>query len=59
MEPDEHRRGAKYGWPEWRADGFRGRPPWRRGYQPRFLAISLVLFFGLLTVVVLASSGRL
>jgi hypothetical protein len=27
----------------WRASGYRGRPPWRRGYRLGYLAISLAL----------------
>jgi hypothetical protein len=56
---DESRRRRAYTWTDWRADGFRGLPPWRRGYRPLYLAISLVLFLGLLTAFWLAGSGRL
>ena len=56
---DEPRDDTKYRWSDWQADGFRGRPPWRRGFQPRLFAISLVLFAGLLAVIWLAATGRL
>jgi hypothetical protein len=59
VEPHEPRDETKYGWSDWEADRFRGRPPWRRGLQPRFFAISFVLFVGLLGVFLLAASGRL
>jgi hypothetical protein len=45
-----------YTWTDWRADGFRGPPPWRPGYRPLFFAIFLVLVLGLLTVFWLAFS---
>ena len=48
-----------YGYVQWRDDGFPRRPPWRRGYQLEYLAISLVLFLGLLAGFLLAASGRL
>jgi hypothetical protein len=60
VEPrDELRDDREYGWRDWQADGFRGRPPWRRGFQPRLLVVSLALFLGLLAVFLLALSGRL
>jgi hypothetical protein len=46
-------------WSDWGADGFRGPPPWRRGYRPFYFVLSLALFFGLLAVFWLAGSGRL
>ncbi|HYZ78938.1 MAG TPA: hypothetical protein VE596_16360 [Gaiellaceae bacterium] len=48
-----------YTWSDWCADGFRGPPPWRRGYRPLYFALFLVLFAGLLAVFWLAGSGRL
>jgi len=56
---DEPRRRRTYTWFDWREGGFRGPPPWRHGYRPLYLAISLVLFFGLLALFWLAGSGRL
>jgi hypothetical protein len=49
----------KYTWADWQRGGFRGPPPWRRGYQPVYAAISIALFGGLLTIFLLAASGRL
>jgi len=46
-------------WSDWAKGGYRGRPPWRRGFRPLYLATSLALFVGLLTVFWLAFSGRL
>lgn len=43
----------------WRAHGYRGRPPWRRGYQWLYFAISIPLLLGLAVVFVLAANGRL
>jgi len=54
MEEPPRRRNNPYTWFDWRADGFRGPPPWRRGYRPLYLAISLVVFFGLLALFWLA-----
>jgi len=51
--------GRKFTWVDWREGGFRGPPPWRRGRQPLSAAISVTLFTGLLTVFLLAVSGRL
>jgi hypothetical protein len=48
-----------YTWADWRADGFRGPPPWRRGYRPLYFALCFVLFIGLLAIFWLAGSGRL
>jgi hypothetical protein len=48
-----------YAWSDWRADEFRGPPPWRRGYQPLYFVLCFVLFFGLLAVFWLAGSHRL
>ena len=50
---EEPRRRRGYTWFDWRDDEFRGAPPWRRGYRPVYLAISLVLFLGLLVLFVL------
>jgi hypothetical protein len=59
MEPtDEPRDDTRYGWSDWEADDFRGRPPWRRGFQPHLFAVALVLFLGLLAVILLAAAGR-
>ena len=41
-------------WSDWEDGGFRGPPLWRRGFRPLYLAISLVLFFGLLAAFWLA-----
>jgi hypothetical protein len=46
-------------WSEWADGGYRGPPPWRRGFRPLYFAMSLALFIGLLTVFWLAFSGRL
>ena len=46
-------------WNDWKADGFRGPPPWRRGYQPMYFVICGALFVGLLILFWLAASGRL
>jgi hypothetical protein len=54
---DEPRRRRGYTWFDWRDDEFRGPPPWRRGYRPLYLAISLVLFFGLLALFWLVGRG--
>jgi hypothetical protein len=48
----------RHGWSDWRAGGFEGRPPWRRGFRPRLLVISLVLLDLLVGAVLLALSGR-
>ena len=42
----------------WRESGYRGRPPWRRGYRSGYLAVSLglVVLFLLLLVVVRLSA---
>ena len=59
VEDDQRSRSSGYTWFDWRADGFRGPPPWRRGYRPLYLAISLVVVFGLLVLFWLAFSARL
>jgi hypothetical protein len=43
-------------WVDWREGGFRGLPPWRRGFRPRYLAASLALAAGLLIVFLVAVS---
>jgi hypothetical protein len=57
-EHDEGRRerGGAYTWRDWQADGFRGPPPWRRGYRPWSLLLSLALAALVLAVVVIAAS---
>ena len=45
-----------YSYSDWRRDGFRGRPPWRRGYKPGYLLLSVALFAILLAVIVVATS---
>jgi hypothetical protein len=57
-DPSSRRRDP-YTWFDWRAAGFRGPPPWRRGYRPLYLAISLVLVLGLLAIFWLAVSRGL
>jgi hypothetical protein len=49
-------RGGGYGWRDWQNDGFRGRPPWRRGYRPWSLLLSIVLVAVLATIFVVAGS---
>jgi len=44
---------------DWAEGGYRGPPPWRRGFRPLYLLTSLALFAGLLTLFWLAFSGRL
>jgi hypothetical protein len=46
-------------WSDWEEGGYRGPPPWRRGFQPLWLVTSLALVAGLLTLFWLAFSGRL
>jgi hypothetical protein len=48
-----------YSWTDWAAEGYRGPPPWRRGFRPLFFLISLALVVGLATVFWLAAAGRL
>jgi len=55
---DEPRSPGRYSFADWRADGFRGPPPWRRGWRPAYLAISIVLVAALVTIFVLAASRR-
>jgi hypothetical protein len=55
-EQEPPREGPSYSWLDWRADGFRGRPPWRLGVQPLYLVLSLVLFGGLLAVLLVLAS---
>ena len=50
---------VRYGWTDWAEDGYRRPPPWRRGFQPLYFTIALVLFLGLLTLFWLAAPGRL
>jgi hypothetical protein len=49
-------RGDPYTWRDWQADGFRGPPPWRRGYRPRYLLLSLALVALVVAIVVIAAS---
>jgi hypothetical protein len=54
---DEH--GAdrrRHSYADWRAGGFRGPPPWRRGFRPAYLAISLALVAVLLAIFLIAAS---
>jgi hypothetical protein len=46
----------KYSRADWRADGYRRPPPWRRGYQPIYLFASLALVALLLTIFLIAGS---
>ena len=46
------------GWSAWRAGGYRGPPPWRRGVQPLYLVVSLLLVAGLLAFFLLATRAR-
>jgi hypothetical protein len=41
---------------DWRTDGYRGPPPWRRGFRPAYLAISLALVAILLAIFVIAGT---
>jgi hypothetical protein len=50
------RKAQRYTRADGRADGYRGLPPWRRGYQPAYLVISLALVAGLLTIFLIAGS---
>jgi uncharacterized protein involved in response to NO len=45
-------------WNDWAKGGYRGPPPWRRGFRPMYFVTSFALFAGLLTVFWLAASGR-
>lgn len=56
MGDDPTRRRRRYRYTDWRADGFRGPPPWRRSFRPGyFLLIGLVSTI-VLVIVVLAAS---
>ena len=46
-------------WSVWEKGGFRGPPPWRRGYRPMYFLTAGAVFAGLLIVFWLAASGRL
>lgn len=46
------------GWSAWKGGGYRGPPPWRRGVQPLYLVVSLLLVAGLLTFFLLVSRFR-
>jgi uncharacterized protein involved in response to NO len=46
-------------WSDWEQGGFRGPPPWRRGFRPMYLLTSLAVFAGLLILIWLFVSGRL
>jgi hypothetical protein len=58
--PDDDERDAHrpYRYTDWRADGFRGPPPWRRGYQPGYWALSIAVVALVLTIVVVFASRR-
>jgi hypothetical protein len=43
----------------WAASGYRGRPPWRRGYRWGYFALSLAAAACLFALFWLAGSGRL
>jgi hypothetical protein len=59
-EPERFsREEGRYGWTDWAHDGYRGPPPWRRGFQPVYFGIVLVLIVGLLTLFWVGASGRL
>jgi hypothetical protein len=57
-EQDSRRRerGDSYTWRDWQADGFRGPPPWRRGYQPLYWVLSIAVFAVLLAIFVIEGS---
>jgi len=46
-------------WNDWEKGGFRGPPPWRRGYRSVYFLTCGALFAGLLILFWLAASGRL
>jgi uncharacterized protein involved in response to NO len=46
-------------WSDWEKGGFRGPPPWRRGYRPMYFLTAGAVFAGLLILFWLAASGRL
>ena len=58
MDDDDgaERRRGRYTRADWRTDGYRGPPPWRRGYQPLYFAVSLALVALLLTIFLVAGS---
>ena len=56
-DPDDDLDPSSYRY--WRAQGCRGRPPWRRGNQWLYFAISIPLLMALAVVFVLAANGRL
>jgi hypothetical protein len=45
-----------YTWRDWQADGFRGPPPWRRGYRPWYWVLSISVFALVFAIVVIAAS---
>lgn len=49
-------RGRKDSWTDWREGGFRGQPPWRRGYRPLYFGLSLGLVALLLAIFLWAGS---
>ena len=55
-EDVERPRARRYSRADWRADGYRRPPPWRRGFQPLYLFVSLALVALLLTVFLIAGS---
>ena len=58
--PDGRREDQKrvYTWRDWQADGFRGPPPWRRGYRPWYWVLSIAVF-GLVLAIVAVAASRL
>jgi hypothetical protein len=49
-------RARRYSFADWRADGYRGPPPWRRGLRPAYLALSIALVAMLLAMFAIAGS---
>jgi hypothetical protein len=57
--PERDENGGRRGgctWRDWQDDGFRGPPPWRRGYQPLHLVASICVFALLLAVLLWGGS---
>jgi hypothetical protein len=52
------RRDRPYTYRDWQADGFRGPPPWRRGYQPWYWVLSIAVAALVLAAVLLLGPGR-
>jgi hypothetical protein len=57
VTPDsDDERPRNYSFMDWRADGFRGPPPWRRGPQRLYWVLSIAVFTLLLAIFVWAAS---